>query len=322
MINAVAGKIETTQLGKTLMHEHIQFGYPGYQGDITIGGWDRQKALDNIKRSMDIAKSHGIETIVDATPNECGRDAAFLKEVSELHEVNVICSTGFYYEAEGGSAYFKFRSAFSDIIAEVEEMMVKEITEGIGGTGIKAGVIKLASSKDLITDYEKVFFTAGARAAIETGVPIITHTQEGTMGPAQAALLLELGVSPDKIMIGHMDGNQSIEYQKKTLDQGVRVSFDRCGIQGFIGMPTDEQRVELFSGLIHDGYAGRLHLSHDFIFNSLGRPIPESPEVLKLLERYYVGNIFDHILPGLHAKGVTEEQTHQIMVDNPKAIFD
>ena len=82
-----------------------------------------------------------------------------------------------------------------------------EITDGIGDTGIKAGVVKLTSSKDEITDYEKMFFAAGAKAQRETGVPIITHTQEGTMAPEQAEFLLSEGADPDRVMIGHMDGN-------------------------------------------------------------------------------------------------------------------
>lgn len=321
MINTVTGKMSPQEMGKTLMHEHIQFGYPGYQGDVTFGAWNKETALAQIKMSMDIAKSHGVQTIVDATPNECGRDAAFLKEVSEMFEVNLICSTGFYYEGEGGTAYFKFRSAFCDIVSEIEDMMVKEITEGIGDTGVRAGVIKLATSKDKITNYEKAFFTAGAKAAIATGVPIITHTQEGTMGPDQAELLLSLGVAPNKIMIGHMDGNTSVEYHKKTLDQGVHVAFDRCGLQFIMGFPTDVQRIALFSELVKLGYGKQLHLSHDCVIHQLGRPLPENPEILKVLERYYIGNIFDHIIPGLKESGITEDQINQVMFQNPVQLF-
>ena len=83
MINTVTGPITNQDLGKTLMHEHIQFGYPGYQGDVTLGAWNKDDAMANIKASMDIVNTHGVKTIVDATPNECGRDAAFLREVSE-----------------------------------------------------------------------------------------------------------------------------------------------------------------------------------------------------------------------------------------------
>ena len=216
---------------------------------------------------------------------------------------------------------FIFRSAFVDIVAEIEEMMHAEITKGIGKTGVRAGVIKLASSKNEITEYEKAFFTAGAKVAIATGVPIITHTQEGTMGPEQAAFLLGLGVPANQIMIGHMDGNTDINYHKKTLDQGVRIAFDRCGLQFILGMPSDAERVKVFAELIKDGYVDRLHLSHDFLLHSLGRPLPQTPEIMKLMERYYLGNIFDNIIPGLIEAGVQPEQAAQIMNENPKELF-
>ena len=321
MVNTVTGQISVQELGKTLMHEHIQFGYPGYQGDVTFGGWKKEEALATIKASMDIVHSHGVNTIVDATPNECGRDAAFLKEVSETFGINIVCSTGFYYEGEGGSAYFHFRSALTDITKEIEDMMHTEITKGIADTGVRAGVIKLASSKDVITDYERAFFTAGAKVAIATGVPIITHTQEGTMGPDQAELLLGLGVPANQIMIGHMDGNTNIEYHKKTLDQGVRIAFDRCGIQFIVGMPSDAERVAIFSELVKAGYTDRLHLSHDMVINMLGRSIVPTPELAPVFERLYIGNIFDNIIPELKDAGVTQQQIDQILNDNPQQLF-
>jgi len=321
MVNTVTGQISPNDLGKTLMHEHIQFGYPGYQGDITLGGWDKTRALAAIKTHLEVAKSHGVTTIVDATPNECGRDAAFIKEVAETFELNIVCSTGFYYEGEGASAYFHFRAPLVDITKEIEDMMYTEITKGIGETGVKAGVIKLASSKDEMTDYEKAFFTAGTKVAIATGVPIITHTQQGTMGPEQAKFLVDLGVSPNKIMIGHMDGNTNIDYHKKTLDTGVRIAFDRCGLQYILKMPADSERVKMFTQLIKEGYTDRLHLSHDFILHMLGRPLPKNPKSQKILERYYLGNIFDNIIPELMAAGVHPEQITQIMEENPKQLF-
>jgi len=187
-INTVTGTIESGKLGKTLMHEHFIFGYPGFAGDLTYGAFDWGKAMGICVAAAVRAKSHGVDTVVDATPSDCGRNPEFLKELSLKTGVNIICSTGYYYEGEGSPAYFKFRSAMGDAEKEIYEMMLREVTVGIGKTGIKAGVIKLASSKGVITDYEKMFFRAAAKVQKETGVVIITHTQEGTMGPEQAEL--------------------------------------------------------------------------------------------------------------------------------------
>ncbi len=106
----------------------------------------------------------------------------FLAKMATIMDLNIICSTGFYYEPASAFMYWKFRSGFADVETEMYEMMRTELTKGIGNTGIKAGVIKLASSANQITPFEEKFFRAAARNNRETGATIITHTEAGTMG--------------------------------------------------------------------------------------------------------------------------------------------
>ena len=247
-VNTVTGPVSSDDLGKTLMHEHFFFGYPGYEGDSTLGPNYVEEIIATGIEVAERAKMHGVETIVDATPNDCGRDPELLREISERAGIKIICSTGYYYEGEGAPAYFKFRQGLGSAPAEVEELMMTEITSGIGQSDIKAGVVKLASGKDEISDYEKMFFAAGAKAQRETGIPIITHTQEGTMGPEQAELLVEAGADPNRVVIGHMDGNTDVAYHLATLDHGVTIAFDRFGIQGIVGAPMDKMRITCLIG--------------------------------------------------------------------------
>ncbi len=320
MVNTVTGPISADALGKTLMHEHFFFGYPGFYGNSAYPV-DKEEV---IRVGMEVAatvQAHGVKTIVDATPNEAGRDPQLLREISEKTGLNIICSTGYYYEGEGAPAYFKFKQALGSAEDEIYEMFMKEITEGIGNTGIKPGVIKLGSGKDAISDYEKIFFKVAARVQKETGISIITHTQEGTMGPEQAQLLVSEGADPNRILIGHMDGNTDINYHLRTLETGVFVGFDRFGIQGFVGAPMDKDRVGTLIGLIGLGYADQLMMSHDTVNHWLGKA-PEWPEELaKLIENWHPGNIFENIVPALLKGGVTEEQIDTILIKNPNRIF-
>lgn len=321
-VNTVTGPVSSDDIGRTLVHEHFQFGYPGYQGDSTLGPYDAEA---NIQVGLDVAekvKAHGVNTVIDATPNECGRDVEVLREISERGGINIVCSTGYYYEGEGAPAYFGFRTALGTGEDDVLEMMLTEINEGINGTGAKAGVIKLATSKDVMTDYEAMLFRCGAKAQKETGVPIITHTQEGTMGPEQAAYLVEQGADPKRCMIGHMDGNSNIAYHLETLSHGVRVSFDRFGIQGIVGAPPDEHRVGTLLGLIGLGYADRLHMSHDTVNVWLGRKLVFPEAVAELLKNWHPAHVFENIVPQLKKGGVADEQIEQIFVGNPKTLFD
>jgi phosphotriesterase-related protein len=321
MVNTVTGSIEADKLGKTLMHEHFVFGYPGYEGDSTFGSFDRDKALEVGIAVAERSKSHGVNTIVDATPNDSGRNPILLKEISEKTGINIICATGYYYEGEGAPAYFKFRSLMGDAEKEIYEMMLKEVTEGIGNTGIKAGVIKLASSKDIITDYETMFFKAAAKVQKETGVVIITHTQEGTMGAQQAELLISEGAEPSKIVIGHMCGNTDIQYQTSVLEKGVYVGFDRFGLQGLGGSPKDIFREAMTVALLSLGYGDRILFSHDTVNFLIGRPLTFPPQLAEIMSNAHIGRIFEVIIPDLKRMGITDDQIEKIMINNPRNLF-
>ena len=318
MINKVKGPISSDELGKTLVHEHFLFGYPGYQGDITCGPFDREIALKTCIDTVEEVKNYGLKTVIDATPNDCGRDPEFLKEVAEKTGINIICSSGYYYEGEGAPAYFKQRAGMGDISPEIYEMLKKEVTEGIGSTGIKAGVFKLASSKDQITDYEKLFFKAAARVSKEEGTPIITHTQEGTMGPEQAELLISEGADPRRIMIGHIGGSTDISYFLRVLEKGTYIAFDRIGLQGLVGCPMDTTRVACIIGLVGAGYADRIMLSHDFILHWLGRPLLVPEAALPLRGNWNWSHVFKNIVPMLKQGGVSDEQINMMLVENPR----
>ena len=322
VVNTVTGPVSPDDLGITLMHEHVIFGYPGWYGDATIAPFDREAAVSAGLETMAEVKAHAVKTFVDATPNETGRDPELLKEVSEKSGVNIICATGFYFEEMGASPYFKFRNVVSDAVEEIYDMFMAEITRGIGKTGIKAGVIKLASSKGEITDYERMFFTAAARAQKETGVPIITHTQGGSMGPEQAQLLIDGGADPKQIMIGHMSDNVNINYHMEVLNKGVYDSFDRMGIQVVEDCPMDIEKYAVVMGLIGTGYLERIIISHDTIAYWLGRPNPEMPEFVRpLLENYHVTHVFKNIIPFFKNAGITDEQVDTIMRKNPRRLF-
>ncbi|MBT2644167.1 phosphotriesterase [Bacillus sp. ISL-41] len=320
-INTVTGPIKAEQLGKTLIHEHFIFGYPGFQGDVTLGGFKEESALEeaiNIARNM---QSFGVKTVVDPTPNECGRNPEFLKKVSEATGLQIICATGYYYEGEGATPYFKFRQALGTGEEEIYQMFKKELTEGISGSGIKPGVIKLASSKGEITEYEKMFFRAGARVQQETGAVILTHTQEGTMGPEQVRLLIENGADPGKIIIGHMCGNTDPEYHKQVMDQGVRIGLDRFGIQGMVGAPFDQERVQTLLALLNDGYEDQILLAHDTVNIWLGRPPVMPEQATKIMENWQPGHIFNNILPQLRENGVSETQIDKMLGGNAVGLF-
>ncbi|ACL02303.1 aryldialkylphosphatase [Desulfatibacillum aliphaticivorans] len=321
-VNTVLGPISSDDLGVTLMHEHILYGYPGWDGDRTIAPLDRQAIVAaGVETLKQLKDEYGLNSYVDATALDGGRMPDILKEVSEKSGVNIICSTGYYYEGEGSPTYWKFRGSLGDISGELYDLFMTEVTEGIMDTGIKAGALKVGSSKGEITDYEKIMFQTAAKVSKETGVPIITHTQEGTMGPEQAELLIAAGANPKQIQIGHMSDNTDINYQEKTFKHGVYVSWDRMGLQGLVGCPMDAERIPVMIELIKKGYADKMMISHDFIITWLGRPLNLPEEALPLIANWHPSHLFKNIIPAFKEAGVTDEQINSIIKENPRRLF-
>jgi phosphotriesterase-related protein len=319
-INTVLGPILPQDLGTTLVHEHIAASYPGWECDSLSRPYEREKMIQKGLRVIEPVKAYGVKSIIDATPSDLARDVDIMKAVSEKLEINIICSTGRYTEEEGKWAYLKTRSnaGVGDMKTELYESMMNEVTNGIGSSGIKPGAIKVASGLNRITRLEEALFQAAARTSKETGLPIITHTQDGTMGPEQANLLISEGVSPSNIMIGHMCGNPSLQYQIDVLKTGANVAFDRFGLELFV---PDEIRTAVLIGLVGIGYADRIMLSQDFIAVSFGRGGKLPEDRLKQLTNWSFVNIFKNIIPALKMAGVTESQINTMLVDNPRRLL-
>jgi phosphotriesterase-related protein len=320
-VNSVTGPISAADLGIVLMHEHILMGYPGWEVDLSVSPFDRKVLVAKTVRVMEELKECGVKTFVDATTADFGRKADLYREVSEKSGMQIICATGLYNESRGGSEYWKFRSRLGDIGREIFELFMKELMVGIRNSTIKAGVIKLATGPGTITDYEKKVFRAAARAQQETGVPIITHTDNGTMGREQADLLIAEGVSPEKIQIGHMSNSTDLQYHLDVLSTGVYGAFDRLGLAGLAGSPPDSAKLPVLIGLIGKGHAKRLMLSHDYIMNWLGRPMPIEPVNIPNLTNWYPTHLFKRIMPALRKAGVTDAEIKTMIEENPRRLF-
>ena len=320
-VQTVTGKIEAKSLGRCLSHQHVLFGYPGWENAVLSPfSWE-----DMMKEAVEVLKDAkercGLTTVIDATPADCGRNIAFLKEVSEKTGIHIVASSGYYYEGEGAPAYFKFRMAYGNAEEEIYQMIRKEVCEGVGDTGIRTGVIKVATSNGVITEYEDLFLKAAARVSKETGTRIITHTQGGTMGSEQARRLISYGVKPEHIMIGHLDNCNDMDELLKIFEQGVYGGFDRLGIQGFTGALPENRRLALIAGLAGSGYADKIILSHDSIIKMLGDPWIYSEQDAEDLKNWNWTHVFEDILPLLQKMGLKEEVAESFIADNPQRFF-
>jgi len=314
-IMTVTGPVSPDRLGITLMHEHFTFAYPGWFADDSLTPYNRDAAEAVCLKVLDDVKKLGVKTIVDATAADVGgRDPILLKNLSVKSGVNIIAATGLFPESVGAGGYYRWQSTMRgrNLEEDIYELFSTEINLGIRGSGVKAGVIKVATGDPIISDYESTVFQAAVKVAKETGVPIITHTEAATVGPAQQDLFLRLGADPGRIMIGHQNNSESIDYALRQLEKpGFYLGFDR--VNPLMSTAAEDNIVSL----VARGYGDRIMISHDCIFVWLGRPGTLPPQYAE----WYPDYLFKKLLPKMKRAGVTDEQIRRILVDNPRRFF-
>jgi phosphotriesterase-related protein len=315
-VETVTGRVPVGELGRTLIHEHVLIGFPGWQMDALAPRFDRAEAMARGIDQLQELRDLGVGTFVDPCPMDLGRDVEFLAELSQRSGLRIVCTTGAYFEAEGITHTFR-QLPVEDITA----IYIKEIREGVGGTGIRAGAVKIATGAHRISDYERKLVQAGARAARETGVPLISHTQEASCGHDQIDLVTGEGVPPGRLLVGHSDGIDDHAYHRALAERGAFVGFDRFGITLIL---PDEVRVKNVLALAKAGFTKSIMLSHDSIVCWQGRPLPFAnryEDVLAMLPNWRPTTILTTIVPQLLAGGLSEADVATILVDNPRRFF-
>jgi phosphotriesterase-related protein len=307
-VETARGRIATSELGPTLMHEHIVTRSPGVQENWPHL-WDRAEILAIAERKMADLYSRGIRAIVDLTTVDLGRDIELIVDVARRSRVHVIVATGVWWMPQ---RYFTAHG-----IDHVAQLFIKDIEEGIGASGVKAAIIKCATDTAGVTPVIENILRASARAQKATDVPISTHTwAAGRVGETQQAIFAQKGVDLSRVIIGHSGDSEDLKYLRGLMERGSTIGMDRFGLENFL--PT-AKRVEVLARLCAEGYAGKMVLSHDA--NCWTDMVSEENKK-RTRPLWHYTHISDDILPALRKAGVTEDQIEQMLVRNPKAIFE
>lgn len=311
IINSVLGPVDTANLGTTLMHEHIlssSIGIPQNYPEVLERGYLRH-IIDGLKRT----KSGGIDTVVDATTLDLGRDVTMLAKVSNLTGVNIIACTGWWLE--------KTRFLYGVSVANLSHGFVREIKEGIAGTNIKAGILKGASDKAGVLPEEEKVLRAVAQAHHETGVPIMLHSYApGQVGRRQIAIMKEEGVPLSRVKMDHSNDTTDLEYLFWMLEQGCYLGLDRYPGEG----TSPLARTKTLKALIDAGYKDRLCISHDwslarYMDKNLRTGTRQKRKKLNPHDYLYIKNV---VFPQLREMGVSDNIIDRLLVDGPRKFFE
>ena len=309
-VETVRGPVPGEQLGRALMHEHVftlhQETLRNFNHHWGEAWWDEDVRVADAVEKLGRVRAAGIETLVDPTAVGLGRDIPRIQRINEQVDLNIVVCTGLYAFSELPH-FLKYRTAEA-----LAELFVRELREGIDDTGVKAGFVKCAVEEHGLIGDLPTILAACATAAVETGAPVMVHTNAA----AQTGLLaLETftaaGVDPTRLVIAHAGDSNDLDYLRRIADTGATLGFDRFNIPHF---NPDERRIETVTMLIAEGYADRIHFSHDgacFYDFMVGNPFFEG----EVADYLHVTNV---ILPQLRERGVTDADIDRIMVDNPR----
>ena len=312
-VNTVLGPIDSADLGFTLSHEHITLGaagtaaaYPGFQ--------DLDAIADAATEALQEAYDGGVRTIIDVTTLDLGRNIPLMQDVSRRSGVHAIPCTGNHLAVP--------RIFWGAPVDKVAALFIKEIEEGIEDTGVKAGIIKVASDRGGVTENEETVLRAAARACNATGTRISTHTwSPDRVGEEQVRILKEEGVDLNRVYIGHSNDDTDVEYLIGLLEEGVWLGLDRYPGGRTPETPRWETRTEGVKQLLDAGWTHRLMLSHDH-----STPLVQPSEELRREREEFNpdGYLFitRNVLPRLIELGATDADVNAIMVDNPRRFFE
>ncbi|WP_196606645.1 phosphotriesterase family protein [Pectinatus frisingensis] len=295
----VLGEKTVETLGCIYAHEHLLVKPAG--ADLKYADY----TLDDIEKSTHEVidyYSAGGGTIVEMTPINYGRNVIGYKNMAKKTKVNIICTTGFHKE-EFLPEWFDMKND-----DEIIKIIVDEIRYGIDDTDIHPGVIKCGTSYNQITKREKRVFKIISEVHQYTGLPISTHCDKGTMGIEQTNLLLSLGISPEKILLCHIDSQENFDYAVELCQKGVNICFDHVGRNL---TDSDDLRINMLTNLFRNGCGGQIMLAGDMgkknYLSSYGGK-PGLTYILKVLK------------PKLEKK-IGIDGVRKILIENPQHFF-
>ena len=349
-IITVLGPIPANDLGVTLMHEHLlidltcNFVYPDEATRqayieapvrIELLGLLRRYPFsltrDNLRLfDEDVAreellrfKLEGGNAIVDCTVTGLRQDPLGLRRLARATNLHIVQGTGVYVEL-----------AHPDWIEQVDidyiaELLVRDIEVGIGDTGVRAGIIGEIGTSGIsktrtdygkvgdITDEEEKVLRAAARASLRTGASVSVHLDPRGKGAFTIMdILMEESLSPDRMIMGHMDGYPDLDYHLAVADRGAFVEYDSLGREYYadnidLAFGSDVKRVELIKAMIDGGFVNQLLLSQDVC--------------MKMDLRKYGGFGYDHIVTSgmlmFRQVGIAQSDIDKMLIHNPARVL-
>ena len=303
VIMTVNGPIPSAMMGVTLFHEHILVDFIGADS-INNKRWDRSKVIEKTLPYLKQIKDLGCQTFIECTPEFLGRDPLLLRSLSDSSGLNIITNTGLY-----GANNNKFipRYAFNETADQLAKRWISEWEEGIEGTGIKPGFIKIGVNGGPLSEMHRKLITAAALTHLKTGLVIESHTGQALPAFEQIEILKKEGVSPAAFIWIHAQAEPDPANHLKAAQAGAWIGLDGLNESNL------PDYVRMIKNLKENKLLHKVLLSHD-----AGWYDPE-----KINGGDYRGytTLFKKLIPLLRSENFSEVEINQLLVVNPSNAF-
>ncbi|WP_101652004.1 phosphotriesterase family protein [Brevibacterium ihuae] len=315
-VQTATGPIDSADLGRTLVHEHVFVLGEEYR--VNYEAWDEEAQVVRAQQELQGLKELGIDTILDPTVLGLGRYIPRIQRVAEGTDLQIVVATGLYtYNEIPFQFHYTGPGLMFDVPEPLVELFVRDLTEGIADTGVRAAFLKCAIEEQGLTPGVERVMRAVGEASVRTGAPITVHTNPHTeSGLVAQRVLAETGADLTKVVIGHSGDSTDLDYLMRLADAGSLLGMDRFGLDVLLPF---EQRVDTVAELVRRGYADRVVLAHDAAcFIDWFDPEAKAQAVPKWNYRH----ISEDVLPALRERGVSDADIDTMLAANPRRMFE
>lgn len=315
-VQTVTGPIDSADLGRTLVHEHVFV--LGEEHRINYQDWDEDARVAQAQRDLQELKELGIDTILDPTVLGLGRYIPRIQQVAAGTDLQIVAATGLYtYNEIPFQFHYTGPGLLFDVPEPLVDLFVRDLTEGIADTGVRAAFLKCAIEEQGLTPGVERVMRAVGEASARTGAPITVHTNPHTgSGLVAQEVLADAGADLTKVVIGHSGDTTDLDYLMRLADNGSLLGMDRFGLDVLLPF---EQRVDTVAELVRRGYTDRVVLAHDA---SCFIDWFDAEAKVQAVPKWNFRHISEDVLPALRERGVTEADIDTMLVANPRRYFE
>ncbi|CAM3976283.1 phosphotriesterase [Janibacter anophelis] len=316
-VPTVTGSVDSADLGRVLAHEHIFVLGEEYRQNYA-DDWDEDAKVAEAVAELGQLPGLGIDTILDPTVLGLGRYLPRVQRVAEQVDVNIVAATGLYtYNEIPFQFHYTGPGLLFDVPEPLTELFLKDLTEGIADTGVRAGFLKCAIEEQGLTPgVERVMRAVGAASA-QSGAPITVHTNPHTQsGLVAQRVLAEEGADLSRVVIGHSGDSTDVDHLCALADAGSYLGMDRFGLDVLLPF---EDRVATVLELLRRGYAERMVLAHDA---SCFIDWFDAEAKRQVVPRWNYRHISEDVIPALLEGGASQDDIDTMLVVNPRRYFE